>query len=98
MIAVVMVMMVVSPGLPIARVVGLGIHYLRLRIDHLWLCIHHLRLDHDDRCSVDNHRLRSHHDRHRDPKPNGHTEIARVCREWQGQGGKTEETHHTTRP
>ena len=58
MIAVVMVMVVVSPGLPIARVVGLGIHYLRLRIDHLWLCIHHLRLDHDDRCSVDNHRLR----------------------------------------
>jgi len=92
---VLMLMAVVSPVPLIDPIVG--------------LCIHHLRLDHDDRGLrhdyrrwLDEHGLRDHDDwrgkdcdGERQPHPNGDMQTSCVCR--QRQRNKTEETYSSKR-
>jgi len=105
------VMMVVSPGPPIAPVVsvapigGLSIHHLWLHHDR-WLFDDHGRgLDIDGRRGVDdrwlrgdNYRGRGNENRHWQPEPHGDMHPSRVGRAREGQGSKTAETHDAKRP
>jgi hypothetical protein len=105
------VMMVVSPGPPIAPVVGvapiggLSIHHLWLYHDR-WLFDDHGRgLDIDGRRRVDarrlrgdNHRGRGDENRHWQPEPHGDMDPTRVGGARECQGRKAAETHDAKRP
>ena len=110
LVMVAVVMMVVSPGPPIAPVVGvapiggLSIHHLWLHHDR-WLFDDHGRgVDIDGRRGVDdrrlrgdNHRGRGDENRHWQPEPHGDMHPTRVDGARQGQGSKTAETHDAKR-
>jgi hypothetical protein len=111
MLFIAVVMMVVSPGPPIAPVVGvapiggLSIHHLWL-YDDRWLCDDHgrgvyidgrRRVD-DRRLWGDNHRGRGDENRHWQPEPHGHMDPTRVGGARVGQGNKTAETQDAKRP